>query len=326
MKRYSRREIRILGAIMIVVLVLLIAASFNLSKLPGLRGDVYLAEFSDASGLSKDSVVQIAGINVGQVDSITIKADRAVVRFELDHGRRLGSETVASIGVLNLIGEKYLDLTPAGGETMQAGDVIPLERTSAAYDIVGVLGDLSTTTEEIDTRQLGSALDTLAGTLSGSSEEIQASFDGLSRLSRTIATRDDELESLLQRASSVTRLLAERRGDFTTLIREGDLVFQELDRRREAIHAVLVHTRRMASELSGLVVDNTQQLAPALTEIREALTFLQRHQRVIEKSIATFGPYISILGNVIGTGPWFDVHIANLVGTVTGEFTPGEAP
>jgi phospholipid/cholesterol/gamma-HCH transport system substrate-binding protein len=33
-----------------------------------------------------------------------------------------------------------------------------------------------------------------------------------------------------------------------------------------------------------------------------------------------YGPYADILGNIIGTGPWFDAYVVNLAGFATGEF------
>ena len=56
--------------------------------------------------------------------------------------------------MLNLLGEKYLDLTPAGAGQLDEDTAIPVDRTESAYDIVGVFGDLTTTTEGIDTDQL----------------------------------------------------------------------------------------------------------------------------------------------------------------------------
>jgi len=39
-----------------------------------------------------------------------------------------------------------------------------------------------------------------------------------------------------------------------------------------------------------------------------------------------YGPYVNILGNVIGSGPWFDAFVPNILGVFTGEFVPAAAP
>lgn len=322
MRRYSDRAIVRLGATSVVLVLMVMVASFNLQKFPGFRGTGYQAVFSDASGLHAGNMVQVAGIRVGRVNDILLDGDRVIVEFTVDGDVVLGSESAASVEVLNLLGEKYLQLTPSGPSELEAGATIPLDRTESGYDIVGVLSDLATTTEEIDTRRLGRALDTISTTLDGSSEEIRGTFEGVSRLSRTIASRDAELQRLLQRAESVSTLLADRRGDLTTLMRQGDLLLREIESRRAAIHSLLVNTSELARHLSGLVRDNEAQLRPALTELREVLTLLREKRAQLQSLVGAMGPYAEILGNIVGTGPWFDAYVVNL-GGLAGEFKPG---
>lgn len=322
MRRYSDRAVLRLGATTVVLVLVAIVAAFNLQKFPGFRGTEYHAVFSDASGLRPGNMVQVAGIEVGRVDDLHLDGNRVVVDFSVDGGVDFGPDTAASVEVLNLLGEKYLRLAPAGGGQMSEGATIPDERTQSGYDIVRVLSDLATTTEEIDTRRLGTALDTLSQTLGDSSQEIRASFDGVSRLSQTIASRDAELQTLLRRANSVSDLLADRRGDLTTLMRQGDLLLQELRARREAIHALLVNTAELARQLSAMVRENRGQLAPALRDVREVLTLLRDKRDQVERLIGSMGPYAEILGNIVGTGPWFDAYVVNL-GGLAGEFEPG---
>lgn len=322
MRRYTDRAILRLGALSMVAVLVVMAASFNLQKFPGFRGTGYHAVFSDASGLRPGNMVQVAGIRVGRVDDIDLGGDRVTVHFTVDGDVGLGAETTASVEVLNLLGEKYLQLTPDGPDRLDAGATIPLQRTESGYDIVGVLSDLTTTTERIDTERLGTALDTLSQTLDGSSEEIRASFDGVARLSRSIASRDSELQTLLRRAESVSTLLADRRGDLTTLMRQGDLLLRELRSRQEAIHALLVNTGALARQLSGLVRDNQAQLRPALADLREVLVLLRDRRAQLQRLVGAVGPYAEILGNIVGTGPWFDAYVVNL-GGLAGEFTPG---
>ena len=43
--------------------------------------------------------------------------------------------------------------------------------------------------------------------------------------------------------------------------------------------------------------------------------------------LRNYGPYVNILGNVIGTGPWFDAYVPNMLSPlIPGEFDPVVAP
>lgn len=322
MARHTERSILRLGSISLAVLLLVMAAAFNLQKFPGFRGTGYHADFADASGLSRGDMVQIAGVRVGRVNSITVHEDHVRVNFDV-RGASFGTKTRASVEVLNLLGSKFLNLTPAGPGKMDAGSTIPIGRTTAGYDIVQTLSELTTTTEKLDTDQLASALNTLAGTIDESAPQVHESFTGISRLSATIAERDKSLEALLAHADSVTRLLAARKTDLLTLMKQGDQVFTELRERKEAIHTLLVNANRLAVALGGIVEDNRRQIGPVLADLQTVVGLLKKREKALQQTIHNLGPYASILINVIGTGPWFDAYVPNLVGLVSGEFVPG---
>jgi phospholipid/cholesterol/gamma-HCH transport system substrate-binding protein len=319
----SDAKILRLGAVSLVTLLLAMAAAFNLQKFPGFEGVDYHVELTDASGLRKGNMVQVAGVNVGRVNELRIDGDHVTVDFDVKDAE-LGRKTRASVQVLNLLGEKYLEITPAGSGEMEEGDTIPVERTDSSYDIVATLSELTTRTEQIDTAQLSEALGTLGDTLNAASPHIQSTFTGLSRISQAVASRDEAIEKLLARADRVTELLSQRRGDLVTLMKEGDQVFQELIARREAIHSLLVNANRLAVTLRGIAADNQKQIGPALAELSTALRFLQQRRRQLDQTIKNLGPYASILINVVGTGPWFDAYVPNFVGIGSGEFVPGK--
>ena len=326
-RSYSDARILRLGVITVVVMLVVMAAAFNLSRFPGFRGSTYRAEFSDASGLHRGNIVQVGGIRVGRVQDVGLEdSNTVVVTFEVDNDVELGTESRASIEVLNLLGEKYLDVQPAGSGELTADDVIPVDRTEAAYDIVGVFGDLTTTTERIDTDRLSTALDVVADTTNEAAPEIEQSFRGIARLSQSVASRDDQIQELLSSAQGVSTVLAARSQDLVDLMKHSDLVLQEVRRRKEAIHLLLVNARDLADELRAVAEDNQAQLAPALAEVRDLLALLNSKDDELRATLRALGPYVSILGNIIGTGPWFDAYASNLASIPTGEFQPGFTP
>lgn len=310
-----------MGAIALGLLVFVMFAAFNLQKFPGFRGTTYHAEFTDAAGLRVGSEVQVSGIRVGRVSDIRIGQQRVVAKFDVQD-RELGQLTRASVEVKSLLGDKFLNVKPDGSGSMEPGATIPLSRTDTSYDIVGTLNQLTTQTEATDKQNLKEALDTLAETMDAAAPEIKSSFTGLSRLSQTISTRDEEIDELLRNSRNVTALLDERKGDLVTLMDRADQVFKELGDRKEAIHTLLVSANQLAVQLEGLVKDNREQLRPTLDALRSILAFLNAREDQLEEMLNNYGPYVSILGNVIGTGPWFDAYVPNIVGVFSGEFLP----
>lgn len=318
----SSRQIARLGAITLLVLLIVAAAAFNLQKFPGFAGTDYHADFRDASGLHAGNEVQVAGIRVGRVNNLRIEGDHVSVDFDAKDVD-LGTRTEASVEVLNLLGEKYLELDPKGSQKLKSDGTIPVAHTHSGYDVVSTLGTLTNETEHINVPQLSQALTQVASTLDASSPNVRSTFEGLSRLSQTISSRDDQITMLLRRADTVTRLLKQRRGDLVVLMREGNVVFKELVDRRQAIHSLLVHSREVADQLRGVARDNQRQIGPALSALQSVNDFLTAHQRQLDTVIHQLGPYANTLINVIGTGPWFDAYLPNMLGMASGEFKPG---
>jgi phospholipid/cholesterol/gamma-HCH transport system substrate-binding protein len=320
MARRSDSQILQMGIISLALLMLVMVGSFNLQKLPWLRGTTYHAELKDASGLRTGSEVQVAGIRVGRVNKLRIGPEKVIADFDVS-GATLGRSTRASVEVKSLLGEKFLNIKPEGGGEMPAGATIPIKRTDVTFDIVSTLGELTTQTEQTNKANLTKALDSLAEVVDSAAPEVRSSFTGLSRLSTTIASRDQEIEQLLQRSSNVTKLLDERKGDLVTLMKQANLIFQELQQRKQTIHELLVNANRLAVELEGVVQDNRKQLRPTLDKLEDVLTFLHARENQIETLIHNYGPYVSILGNIVGSGPWFDAYVPNMTGVFLGEFT-----
>jgi phospholipid/cholesterol/gamma-HCH transport system substrate-binding protein len=117
----------IVGLFVLAGIVCLGYLSIKLGKLELIGGNVYevVAQFNTASGLKPGSSIEIAGVEVGRVRTITLNEDRAAVILAVDNGVKLYTDTIASIKTRGIIGEKFLALSPGGGgDPLKPGDTI----------------------------------------------------------------------------------------------------------------------------------------------------------------------------------------------------------
>ena len=76
MKPFRERNPVTVGAVSIAVLVLMLVAALRANDLPLIGGgDTYYATFSEAGGLRSGDEVRMAGVRVGEVDSIELDDD-----------------------------------------------------------------------------------------------------------------------------------------------------------------------------------------------------------------------------------------------------------
>lgn len=103
------------------------ALFFLTSQLPGsgLRvggegGYRVTAKFDNIGDLKAGSPVSMAGVRIGQVESIAFDAEdyRAVVALRIENGyNRIPDDSDASIQTQGLLGGKYVGIGPGGSET-----------------------------------------------------------------------------------------------------------------------------------------------------------------------------------------------------------------
>ena len=116
--------------------------SIKLGKLEIVGGDYVPvhAEFASVSGLKKGVSVEIAGVDVGKVESITLNDYKADVLMKVRTGVRLPEDTIASIRTRGLIGDKYVSLSPGASDR-----VIPpngkIRDTESAVDMEQLIGE-----------------------------------------------------------------------------------------------------------------------------------------------------------------------------------------
>lgn len=311
---FRERNPVVIGAVGLTTFALLITAAFNVTSLPLIgNGEEYSAAFSESGGLKSGDEVRIAGVKVGKVDDVDLDGGHVKVTFRIKGDPEFGTRTGAAIRIKTILGAKYLALNPEGPGRLRPGSEIPLSRTVAAYDVVEAFSDLTTTTEQIDTEQLATALDTISTTFEDSPADVRASIKGLTKISRTVASRDKALRELLDHANGVSGVLSERSGEFTKLVKDGDKLFKEISKRRKVIHALLKSSVALGIQLSGLVQDNEKEIGPALSNLNAVVKLLERNQESLNRSVKLMAPFTRVFTNTLGNGRWFDSYIQNLI-------------
>jgi phospholipid/cholesterol/gamma-HCH transport system substrate-binding protein len=312
MRSFQDRDPIKIGIAGLLVLALGFVLALNFQDLPLIGGKTYQAQFSESAGLTAGNEVRVAGVKVGTVRDVELEGDHVRVSFRVDDAW-LGDGTTAAIKIKTLLGQKYLALDPQGSRELPTSEPIPLRRTMAPYDVIEAFSGLSRTVDRIDTRQLAQSFRTLSDTFADTPGEVRGALNGLSALSQTISSRDEQLQQLLKNTSAVSKTVADRNAEFEKLLADGNLLLQEIRQRRDSISSLLDGTRKLSTQLTGLVDDNAAQLRPTLEQLDKVTKMLQRNQDNLNRSIQSFAPFTRLFANVLGNGRWFDTYVCGLL-------------
>jgi phospholipid/cholesterol/gamma-HCH transport system substrate-binding protein len=87
-------------------------------ELLGGQGYVVVADFSSVGGLKPGATVEIAGVEIGRVETITLVDYQARLTMRIQPGVKLQEDSIASIKTKGLVGEKYVRINPGGSERL----------------------------------------------------------------------------------------------------------------------------------------------------------------------------------------------------------------
>ena len=126
----NRRKIEFYVGLFVIIgvasVAYLVIALGEVSLFPQKHYSLY-GYFSSVSGLKNGASVEMAGVKIGYVDSISIDKKRQVARvaFKIDQEMDLTDDVIASIKTSGIIGEKYIDILPGGSDIfLEDGDEI----------------------------------------------------------------------------------------------------------------------------------------------------------------------------------------------------------
>lgn len=318
------------GIFGIVLVMCLVLVSFGYSKLPFWpQGKVYDAYFDDAGGIVPGNDVNVSGIKVGQVTDVTLAGTAAKVTFTVDRGIAVGDQTLVAIKTDTILGQKSLAVTPRGsGQTTS----IPLGRTTTPYTLNNALQDLGANAGDLDKPQFTEALNVLTSSLQDATPELRNALEGITDLSSSLNARDEALGQLLQHAQGVSQVLADRAGQVNQLVLDGNQLFAALEQRRAALSQLIGGIDDVSQQLSGFVNDNRQEFGPALQNLNAVMDNLLERREHISEALKRLPPYATALGEVVGSGPGFNINLYGLPPATISEvlldtyFQPGKLP
>ena len=158
------------------------------------QGRTYAAEFTNVSGLKTSDLVRIAGVEVGQVNKISVNRDATVrVEFSTDNSVNLTEGNRAAIHYDNLIGKRYLALEEGAGPLtpLKPGETIPASRTEPALDLDAVLGGFRPLFRALDPQKVNELSGQLIQAFQGQGPTIGSFLDQAAAVTNTLADRDE---------------------------------------------------------------------------------------------------------------------------------------
>jgi len=127
------------GVFMLIGMLCLGYISIKLGKMEIMGGDYYnvSAVFDSVSGLKPGARVEVAGVEVGKVERISLdpkSGDQAVAHLKIKTGVKITDDVIASVRTSGIIGDKFIKLKPGGSDKFLTNNG-KIRETESAIDI-----------------------------------------------------------------------------------------------------------------------------------------------------------------------------------------------
>ena len=137
---HTRTEVAV-GVFVLIGILCLGYLAIRLGKLEmlGNTGYVVYADFVSVAGLKPGDPIEIAGVKVGRVETLSLVNEKARLGLRINDGVKISDDTIASVRSRGLIGDKFILLSPGGSDRMLANGN-RIRETESPPDLTEVIG------------------------------------------------------------------------------------------------------------------------------------------------------------------------------------------
>jgi len=256
------------------------------------RGYLVEVEFDNAAGLTNGASVQIAGVEVGRVETIRLRNGRAVVSIRLPGEVKLEKDVTAAIKTHGILGDKYIEVIPGtkGTAYLQAGESI--SRVERQADVDKLLNQLAAIAEDVKA-VTGSLSKVMGG--KGGEESIGAIIENTRLLTRNLnavvmnneANLRAMLENTRQLTGNLNRVVVQNDEKIAQVIESLRGASSQMEKTFAALNDITAGIQRGEGTVGQLVKDKTmaEKLHKTMASLQEVSDKINQGQGTIGKLV-----------------------------------------
>jgi phospholipid/cholesterol/gamma-HCH transport system substrate-binding protein len=318
-------------SVIFVLVTGLITAVLGLSiASTGARATVgYRAVFTDVAGLTVGADVDIAGVRVGQVTSISVyQRNLALVGLSVQAGRALPASVTATIRYLNLVGQRYIELGQGAGPAnrmLAPGGTIPQSRTTPALNLTALFNGFQPLFQALSPGDVNQLSSDIIQVFQGESPNIAALVATVGSLTNALATKDQVIDQVIGNLDAVLRTITARGNALATFVTSLQELVSGLAANRQAIGTAISAIDGLTTATAGLLQVGRAPLHADITQLQRLATNLAANSPAVNTFLQNLPAKMADIARLASYGSWLNVFLC--AATVTGVRSPaGSAP
>jgi phospholipid/cholesterol/gamma-HCH transport system substrate-binding protein len=283
------------------------------------------AVYASAPGLFPGAAVDVLGVPVGTVTSVTNVADRVEVGMELHSSARIPATADASLVAPELLGQPDLDLNPGytGGAYLRPGATIAESHTSVPVSTDQLLRQLQRTLKELNPDAVGNLITNLSQDLDGQGAGFNQLIRSAAGTLQLLADKGADLGQLNGTLAQLTGTLDADTSQIEQLVRQYDTVSSVVAQHSGQLNDAI-------SQLAGATTSLATLLSPNLQPLEADVGTVTTVGRTLDRNLGNVDEILQQANNLFEgtrrdfdpTHDWLDLNLAIAPG-VTGDYVVG---
>jgi phospholipid/cholesterol/gamma-HCH transport system substrate-binding protein len=307
------------------IMTAVLAVSIVSAGVSGKTG--YRAVFTDVTGLTVGSDVDIAGVRVGQVTSISVyHRNLALVAFNMQAGRTLPASATATIRYLNLVGQRYIELGQGTGpvnRTLPAGGTIPLSQTTPALNLTVLFDGFQPLFQALSPGDVNKLSSDIIEVFQGESPNITALVASIGSLTNALATRDQVIDQVIDNLNSVITTVSSRDSELSGLVTSLQELVSGLAANRQPIGQAISAIGSLTSATAGLLQVARPPLKSDITQLQRLASNLADNSGAVNTFLEDLPVKMADIARLASYGSWLNFFLCDA--TVNGvQFVHGK--
>ncbi|GAA3833780.1 MlaD family protein [Nocardioides panacisoli] len=296
----------------ILLLVLLVNTMHN-----GVNGDTieYNAEFTDVNGLRVGDDVKAAGVRVGQVRSIDATDDGAQVTLLVQKDQPILDNTEISMRYENLLGQRYISLTPKPGQplgkALPAGAEIGTDQTDPGFDLTELLNGFRPLFEVLKPGDINTLATSIIKVLQGEGGTVESLLRQTSQLTNFVADRDQVIGEVMDNLKPVLDNLTSQKDQISSTVIELKKMMTGLARDRKSIGASIDGISQLVGSTNSLLRQARVPLTNTSRQLRLVAGKLSDSRAELEKALPAFALLFESLGRATSYESALNVYVCS---------------
>lgn len=277
----------------------------------------YNAIFTDTTGLIAGSDVDIAGVRVGEVNSISVvNRNLAEVNFSVDAGRTLPSSVTATIYYLNLVGQRYLNLAQSAGPvngTLPPGGTIPLSQTTPPLNLTALFNGFQPLFQALSPGQVNQLSGEIIQVLQGEGGTLQTMISSIGSLTTALAAKDKVIDGVIDNLNSVLQTVNSRGDDLSDLITTLQELVSGLAADRQPIGNAISSLSQLTTATAGLLQVANPPLQADITQLGRLSGNLAAASPTVNTFLKNLPLKLTDIARLASYGSWLNFYECGVV-------------